>query len=136
MSVRGRLVRALTVLALLVGVLAFCWPLLWLWAFDRDALHGRELNGARLPAVATRALLRPQKVSGRTDVLNGRYLARVGGTHAMLRLAGFTRLRQAGAESFYTTWGDLTAETLCRPYSRGYELCVVTGEGTVLPGAP
>lgn len=136
MSGKGRVVRTLTVLALLVGVLAFTWPLLWLMAFDRAALHGQELNGARLPAVAARALLRPQKVSGRRDLLNGRYLARVGGTDAMLRRAGFTRLRQAGAASSYTTWGDLTAETLCRPYSRGYEWCVVSGEGTVLPGAP
>ena len=133
---RGRRLR-LVGLALVAAVMAFSWPLLWLIAFDRAPLHGQEpLNGARLPAVAARALLRPQKVSGRTDLLNGRYLARVGGTDAMLRRAGFTRLRQAGAASFYTTWADLTAETLCRPYSRGYELCVVSSEGTVLPGAP
>lgn len=114
--------------ALLVPLLAFAWPLLWLWG-NPALLYGQEADADRLYAAAPAALLGPQKVSGPADKLAGRYLSRAGGLHRWLGRHGFRLTNQMGAACFYNNGADLSAQTVCRRFSRGFEACSLRLEG-------
>ena len=119
--------------AFLLALLGWGWPLLALWTSDRALLTRQEHDAAKLYAAAPRALLTPQKVSGAAAGLDGRYLSRVGGMDGWLRTQGFLLSLQLESGKGYNNGADLSADTACRRFSAGFEVCQLRTQGAVLP---
>ncbi|UTA50374.1 hypothetical protein MSS93_11650 [Deinococcus radiodurans] len=107
----------------MLAFLSWGWPLLALWTSDRALLTRQEPDAAKLYAAAPRALLTPQKVSGPAAGLDGRYLSRVGRMDGWLRKQGFVLSLQMGSGRGYNNGADLSADTTCRRFSAGFEVC-------------